>query len=214
ASWCGRSARTARNTATGAGSGYLPRAGRPPDPAGTVCLRAGSGMGRNKQDSRILRASPGSGNVAPPAQPGQEKVAVTAAARTTVRHGSGAALGWAQNLGPFLFQPLDRVTQPGFDGFFELNLIVTLIQSSQGIAFLIYGNVGAGHGFISGIFRNESVQQALVAGMHSLRLAEIQAGERILKHRGRLPGRAHRAAVAAVFQEAEFELQNFQQVAI
>src|SRR5512142_257803 len=72
----------------------------------------------------------------------------------------------------------------------------------------------AGHVLISGIFRNEVEEQALVAGMGVLRVAEIQTGKRIFEHRSRLPRGTHGAAIAAMFQEAEFELQHFQQVAI
>src|SRR6185437_3975402 len=72
----------------------------------------------------------------------------------------------------------------------------------------------AGYILISGIFRNEMEEQALAAGMAVPGVSEIQTGERVFEHRGGLPRGAYGAAIAALFQKAEFELQHFQQVAI
>jgi hypothetical protein len=60
---------------------------------------------------------------------------------------------------------------------------------------------------------DEVGKQALVASMGPGRVVEVKATGRVLEHRSCFPWRAHAAAIPALFQKAEFEFQDFEDVA-
>jgi hypothetical protein len=72
----------------------------------------------------------------------------------------------------------------------------------------------AGNILVSGRFRNEINEHALGAGVRALRVAEIHAGDGVLERGGRLLRGVHGAAVTALLEEIEFELEDFENVAI
>jgi len=72
----------------------------------------------------------------------------------------------------------------------------------------------AGNIFALVLVWHEIIQKAISAGIRAFRIAEVDAADRILKDGGRLPRRAHRAPVAALFQEVQLELQYFENISL
>ena len=83
--------------------------------------------------------------------------------------------------GALLFDPLDGGAQPGDEGFLQLLPIVPLFGAVHSLPAGIQGNVMAGYSLVSELLGDEINQQALIAGMHLLGFAEIQAAEGILE---------------------------------
>jgi hypothetical protein len=61
--------------------------------------------------------------------------------------------------------------------------------------------------------RDEISQKTFIAGVGPLRVIEVDAGHRVLKHRSRLPRSAHRPSISAVFEELQLELEDFEDIA-
>jgi hypothetical protein len=72
----------------------------------------------------------------------------------------------------------------------------------------------AGNIFVPILGWNQVMEQTCGAGIWPLGIIEVDTGKRVLKDGGRPPRSAHRAAIAALFQEVQFELEYFQNVAI
>src|SRR5208282_5118401 len=87
-------------------------------------------------------------------------------------------------------------------------------QHVHGVPVRIQGNMVTRHVFTLGVLGNEVGEKTFVARMGPRRLAEIEAGERILEApRGRLWS-THRTSVASLLQECKFELKSFKNVAL
>ena len=112
----------------------------------------------------------------------------------------------------FLLEAADGRTQPSSQGLFQPELIVP--QRVHGLPLWIQRNMVTRHAFTLGFLGNEVGKKAFVARMRSRGLAEIDAGERILKAPGGRLGSAHRTPIASLLQECELELKSFKKVAL
>src|SRR5437868_7058089 len=72
----------------------------------------------------------------------------------------------------------------------------------------------AGDLLLLGLGWNKIGQQTFTAGVRPGGVVEVETTGRILKNRGRLPGRAHTASISALLQEAEFEFKNLKHIAL
>src|SRR5436190_17820209 len=72
----------------------------------------------------------------------------------------------------------------------------------------------AGDLLLLGLGWNKIGQQTFTAGVRPGGVVEVETTGRILKNRGRLPGRAHAASISALLQEAEFEFKNLKHIAL
>jgi len=112
----------------------------------------------------------------------------------------------------FLLEPVDGRTQPSFQGLLQLKLIVP--QRVRGLTRWVQRNMVTWHVFTLGILGNEVGEEAFVARLRPRRLAEIDAGERILENPSGRLGSTHRTSITSLLQEGKFELKNFKNVAL
>lgn len=114
----------------------------------------------------------------------------------------------------FLFDALDRISQPVLDGFFKLNLIALAFHGLHGFSVAIERDVVAGNVFALASGGHKVGEQALAARMGALRIVEVDAGERVLKDGRGLPRRSHRAPIASLLEEIQFELEDVEDVTL
>ena len=81
----------------------------------------------------------------------------------------------------FPLKSRDRCPQPIFDGRFEFLLVLAPRDDVNGFFCLIQRNVMTGHVFNTSLGRNELHQEAVLAWMGPVGIAEIEAGQRVLK---------------------------------
>ncbi len=81
----------------------------------------------------------------------------------------------------FPLKSRDRCPQPIFDGRFEVLLVLAPRDDVNGFSCLIQRNVMTGHVFSASLGRNELHQEAVLAWMGPVGIAEIKAGQRVLK---------------------------------
>src|SRR5579859_186299 len=102
--------------------------------------------------------------------------------------------------------------QPVGQSLFHLRLAARTVEIIHGPAVLGQRNETARHVLAPLIFRHKSRQQAALARLRVRRIAKVRTYGGIFKDRGSPPGRARRASVPAIFHEAQFKLEYFQNV--
>src|ERR1700730_5361030 len=105
-------------------------------------------------------------------------------------------------------------SQPAFKRFLQLRLIVVRFQNLDSRSCLIQRNEVAGNCFRLVFRRNEIEQVAFTARMGAVRIAVIEATERVLKDGFWRPRRANRSAISALLDEVEFLPQNFENISV
>src|SRR5687768_3625783 len=116
--------------------------------------------------------------------------------------------GGGLDFAPVLDLP-DARAQPRLDLLFEALLVVFQLERLDGLAGGVERDVVAGDRRGVRALGDEVVEQALVAGVRAVGVAVVDARERVLEDRGRPPGRADAAAVAALLDEVQLGLQDF-----
>src|SRR5829696_3961059 len=118
-----------------------------------------------------------------------------------------------RGVGALVLDLLDARAEPRLDLLFEELLVLREFQALDGLAPGVERDVVAGDGRGVRALGHEVVEHALRARVRAVRVAVVEARERALEDRGRLPGRAHRAAVAALLDEVQLGLQDLKAVA-
>jgi len=111
-----------------------------------------------------------------------------------------------------LLKALDGGTQPISQGLLQPELI--RLQHVHRIPLWVQRNMMTRYVFALRSLGNEVGETTFAAGMRPRRLAEIDAGERILEDSSGGLGRTNRTSIASLLQEREFELENFQNIAL
>ena len=115
--------------------------------------------------------------------------------------------------GEFFFQLQDGAVEPGEKGLLGGVAVALIFQGGDRVASLGQGNVMAGDVLFQALVGNKLPEQAIAAGMAAHALADVEAGDGIAKQLLGFRRGAHGASVAAIPENASFQLQLFDDVA-
>src|SRR6185295_3464000 len=113
-----------------------------------------------------------------------------------------------------LFQFGYGVAEPTLHCFLESGLVLAPLELIDRLPRNCQRDMMAGYILDSRFHRDEVDKETLLTRMWPARIREVQADWSVLKDRGWLPRRLHRSAVATLFDEFQFGLQDFKCVAI
>ena len=115
---------------------------------------------------------------------------------------------------PFPLNSFDLFSQPSAESFFHFDLAAGAIEILHRQAIFGERNKAAGNTLCTLGIGHKLLQQAFLARMRPRGVAEIRADRRILKNRRSTPWRMRRPSITSIFQKAQLELQDLQNVAI
>ena len=112
------------------------------------------------------------------------------------------------------FDSLNLSPKPFAQGLFHFGLAAGAIQFFHRLTFSRQRNKAAGNTFLALPLRNKLLQQAVLAGMRTPRVAKIRADRRILENRRGSPRSVWRTPVPSVLKKAQFKSKYVENVAI
>src|SRR5579872_710145 len=112
------------------------------------------------------------------------------------------------------FDSLNLSPKPFAQGLFHFDLTSRAVQVLHCLPLSREGNKAAGNTLLALPFRNKLLQQAVVAGMRTCRVAEVRTDRRILENRWSSPGSLRRTPVTSILKKAQFESKYVENVAI
>src|SRR5271157_4110117 len=127
------------------------------------------------------------------------------------RHRGHSQLGLDRAL---LLDLLNLGAQPAGQSFFQFGLTAGAVEVVHCLPLFCQLDKAAGYTFGPPARGDKLLQQAGLAGMRTRRVAEIRAHRRIFKNGRSAPGRRRRASITSVFQKAEFEPEDVQNITI